>query len=155
LVGPVPLYEGAVVPESKNMENAWQFAKVYPEHVGDLGFPDSPYFEWARRGWKDPRGHRHPMGRRAPAYSWWGGERLGYVEARKRIYIPLYARAVAKTEAFSQLRALYVERGELTLWDFDGYDYRAMGMSWKEVRDNVNRPMGHAFVLAYLLEGLR
>jgi hypothetical protein len=35
------------------------------------------------------------MGRGAkPEYSLWDGERLDYIEARKRIYAPLYARAV-------------------------------------------------------------
>jgi len=79
---------------------------------------------------------------------------LGYIEARKRIYFRLYAKAVAKTEAFAQLRALHEERGQLVLWDFDGYDHRARNMTLKDVLNNPKRPMGHAFVLAFLLERL-
>jgi hypothetical protein len=136
------------------MENIWQFSKVYPEHVGANGDPTPAYFEWAKAGWEDKWAHRRPMGRRIPSFSWWGGEKLGYLEARKRIYIPLYASAVIQTPAFKQLLALYKLRGDLTLWDFDGYDYLRLGMTLKEVTNNPDRPMGHAFVLAHLLETL-
>jgi hypothetical protein len=154
-VGPVPLYAGAVVPQSVNMENAWQFSKVYSEHVGEDGVPTPAYFEWAQKGWEDTRAYRHPIGHRAPEFSWWAGERLGYVEARKRIYVPLYAHAVAQTEAFRLLLSLYRERGEVTLWDFDGYDHLKQGKSLREVVDDPGKRMGHAFVLAHLLEGLK
>lgn len=154
-LGPIPLYEGAVVPFSLNMENAWQFAKVYPEHVGADGYPTPAYFEWAKSGWEDKWAHRRPMGRRVPKFSFWGGERLGYIEARKRIYVPLYAKAVVNTKAFQTLLTLYREKGEVTLWDFDGYDHIKMGKTIQEVLKDPSRPMGHAFVLAYLLENLR
>lgn len=152
-LGPIPLYEGAVVPEARRMENAWQYAKVYTEHVSPTLEPNAAYYEWARAGWESERAHRYPMGRgAAPEFSWWAGKRLDYIQARKRIYIPLYAKAVVKTEAFQKLLELYLERGDVTLWDFDGYDHRAQGMSLLDVVNNPRRPMGHAFVLAHLLE---
>lgn len=155
-LGPIPLYEGAVCEQATNLENAWQFAKVYPVHLTADGNPSEEYFAWAKTGWSDPRGHRYPMGKKkAPAYSWWAGERLGYIEARKRIYIPLYAKAVVKTPAFARLLDLYRRTGDVTLWDFDGYDHRALGMTMKDVVNNDKRSMGHAFVIAYLLEAMR
>ena len=155
LVGPVPLYPGAGPPFSQTMEGAWQFSKVYPEHVGSNGEPTEQYWKWARAGWHDSRAHRYPMGKgRVPKFSWWDGQPLGYIEARKAIYVPLYARAVAETQAFGMLLALYREEGEATLWDFDGYDHHALGMSYKDVVNDPKRKMGHAFVLGYLLEQL-
>jgi hypothetical protein len=151
-LGPCRLYEGAVVPQSANMENAWQFAKVYRHHVGSRGFPTQEYFDWARDGWTHRRAVRYPMGKGAvPEYSWWDGERLGYVEARKRIYVPLYTRAVVGTRGFARLRERYRELGTLVLWDFDGYDHHALGMTLKEVMNDPTRKMGHAFVLAMIL----
>jgi hypothetical protein len=95
------------------------------------------------------------LGRRVPKFSFWEGEKLGYIEARKRIYVPLYAKAVVNTKAFQTLLALYREKGEVVLWDFDGYDHIKMGKTIREVLNDPSRPMGHAFVLAYLLESLR
>ncbi|MBD3261330.1 MAG: hypothetical protein GF334_06530 [Candidatus Altiarchaeales archaeon] len=137
------------------MENGYQFSKVYSGHVDEEGKPTPEYFQWARKGWANKRGQRYPMGKgQKPLFSWWDGEPLGYIEARKKIYIPLYAHAVANTEAFARLREEYVKKGSLVLWDFDGYDHRKMKMTMKEVSNNPHRPMGHAFVLAHLLEKL-
>jgi len=152
-VGPVALYGGHT---ALNVENAWQFSKVYPEHVGADGTPTEDYWEWAKAGWADKRAHRYPMGKgRVPKFSWWDGKALSYLEARRRIYFPLYAKAVSKTSAFHHLLNLYLQLGEVTLWDFDGYDHRALGMTYSDVLNNPERKMGHAFVLGHLLEGLR
>ena len=153
-LGPAPLYEGAKVAESLTVENAWQYAKVYPQHLDPWGDPTPTYFTWAAEGWRNPSAVRYPMGKGArPEYSWWAGERLAYIEARKRIYIPLYAKAVAHTAAFQQLLATYRSRGEVTLWDFDGYDRGSRSLL--DVVNDPVRTMGHAFVLALLLEKLR
>lgn len=152
-LGPVPLYEGAGVAEARNVENAWQFSKVYEEHVGPEGTPTPAYFTWAREGWLHRRAIRYPRGKGAvPSFSWWDGVRLDYVAARKRIYVPCYTRAVLASPSFHQLLALYREQGEVTLWDFDGYDHHKLGMSLKDVLNDPDRKMGHAFVLAMLLE---
>lgn len=152
-LGPVPLYTGSVVPEATNVENGWQFSKVYPIHISDNGDPTEAYFTWARAGWRAPRAFRYPMGKGArPEYSWWGGEKLPYLEARKRIYFPMYARAVVKSSAFKTLLEEYRARGHITLWDFDGYDHRALGMTFDDVLACPTRTMGHAFILAMMLE---
>lgn len=150
IIGPCELYGGHV---SKNMENAWQFSKVYA-HQADENGPTADWWAWAKAGWADSWAHRYPGGKGAkPLYSYWDGEKLTYVQARRKIYIPLYANAVQKTEAFQQLKAEYEKHGDLTLWDFDAYDHRAKGMGWDDVIDNDKRKCGHGFVLAMLLEG--
>jgi len=155
-LGPVPLYEGAGLKVATNVENAWQYAKVYPCHVDKEDNPTEAYFEWAREGWRTRRAVRYPMGRGAiPLYSWWAGEKLSYIEARKKIYVPCYSRAVINTPAFAKLKALYDEHGEVTLWDFDGYDYHRLGYSLKDVLNDPDQKMGHAFVLAMLLTELQ
>lgn len=151
-LGPIPLYEGAVRPTSRVMENAWQYAKVYPQHLGDDGKPTQEYFEWALSGWANPQAVRYPMGKgKLPAFSWWEGEALPYVQARLRIYVPLYGRAVAETPAFKQLLDICQKNDGVTLWDFDGYDHLKLGLTVKEVLHSERR-CGHAFVLAALLE---
>ncbi len=150
-LGPVTL-SGAKNLIAQNVENAWQFTKVYAEHLNDEGLPSSAYFKWAKQGFSDTRAHRYPMGKgRKPEYSWWNGEKLSYVEARRKIYIPLYSQAVSQTPEYQQLEKKYNQSEDLWLWDFDGWNRGKM--SWDEVIDGEDRKMGHAFVLAMMLEG--
>jgi len=150
MLGPVELYGGRT---AEVFENAWQYAKVYKQHTFN-GEPTEAYWSWAEAGWANPRAVRYPFGRGAkPLYSLWDGRKLGYIEARKEIYIPLYRRLVADTPAFETLRKLAETGEELWLWDFDGYDYMHLGMTLDEVVNCEERKMGHAFVLAMMLEG--
>jgi hypothetical protein len=148
-LGPVPLYGGQI---AQNVENGWQYTKVYKEHIDQNLNPTPQYFEWAREGWANHRAVRYPMGKGArPEYSYWDGLKLGYIEARKKIYIPLYAYAVAKSQAYQKLKEIYAKQ-DVYLRDFDGYNHRKLNMSYEEVINNPKRKMGHAFVLAMLLE---
>lgn len=152
LNGPCPLYDGAPCTEAKNVENAWQYSKVYKNYVDYYGNPTEEYFKWAKIGFLTQKGIRYPMGKGAkPLYSFWNGEKLGYIEARKKIYIPVYSATVGKSEAFQKLISFYKEKREITLWDFDGYDHDALGISLDEVINNPNMTMGHAFVLKKML----
>ena len=139
-----------------NVENAWQASKVYKEFVGADGNPTKEYFLWANRIWRDPKAHRYPMGKGSiPEYSWWNGEKLDYVEARKRIYIPIYTRAVLKSCAFDHLLTMYKkEDKDIYLLDFDGYNHVKQEKSLKKVIDDPKEKMGHAFVVYGLLTKL-
>ena len=152
-LGPCELYDGKI---SLNMENAWQFSKVYPDCVENDIITDK-YWEWAEKGWADSKAHRYPAGKGAiPLFSYWDGERLSYVEARKKIYIPVYYRDVKDTEAFDYLQCKYDEYKRkdknLYLVDFDAYRHHELGMNFSEVVNCETRKMGHAFVLAMMLE---
>lgn len=151
-LGPVTLSDGQV---SKNVENAWQFTKAYSEHLNEDSFPSPNYFSWSKGGFADSRAHRYPMGKgRIPEYSWWDNKKLSYIEARKQIYIPLYSQAVSQSEAFQKLSDVHAGSEDIWLWDFDGYNHRALSMSWDDVIHCETRKMGHAFVLAMMLEGV-
>jgi len=152
-LGPVVVYPYDEPHASLNMENAWQFSKVYPVHVDGGNNPTDAYLEWAKKGWADSFAHRYPMGKGfSPLYSLWKGKHLSYIEARREIYIPLYAEAVGKTGAFQKLKELYETMGEIWLLDFDAYDHRRFGMDYDEVIKCETMKMGHAFVLAMMLE---
>lgn len=152
-LGPVELYDGHV---AQNVENAWQYSKVYAEHADENGDPKPEYLEWARAGWAKNSADRYPMGKgRKPLYSLWAGEKLPYVEARKKIYCPLYAKAVENTDAFKMLKQIFEHRENIWLWDFDGYDHHKLNMTYQDVLDCPSRKMGHAFVLAMMLDNQR
>jgi len=151
LLGPCNLYGGHT---ARNMENAWQFAKVYSQHTDPNGDPTKAYWEWATKGWADETAHRYPVGKGAiPLYSLWDGQRLSYIEARKKIYAPLYVEAVKQTRGWDTLQLAYETASKLYLRDWDGWDMVRWGMqNLRQVLNNPRRKMGHAFVLKMLLE---
>jgi hypothetical protein len=135
-----------------NVENAWQASKVYALY-DDNGQPADRYFKWAERIWNTKRAIRYPMGKGIkPLYSYWDGEKYDYVTARKKIYIPIYARGVIKTNAYHKLSEMYEkEKKDIYLIDFDGYNHIKLGMSIKDVINCPDKKMGHAFVIYALL----
>ncbi len=150
--GPCDLYNGY---KSHNVENGWQYSKVYEFYTDDNGDPSEDYFKWAKEGWNNTRAVRYPMGKGIkPLYSWWNGEKLSYVEARKKIYVPLYSKAVQQTHAFKRLKEMYESsEDDIYLWDFDGYNHRYFNIDFDYVINDPTKTMGHAFVIAMLLEG--
>lgn len=151
--GPCKLYGDYI---STNVENGWQASKLYKEFADENGNPTQQYFDWAKKIWEDPYAHRYPMGKGAiPLCSYWDGEKLDYIAARQKIYIPLYAEAVKKTDAYKKLEEMYqLSSLDIYLVDFDGYNHKSEGITYQEVILNPNRKMGHAFVLGMLLEGV-
>lgn len=148
-LGPVKLYDHYV---AQNVENAWQYSKVYPQFVDDNQNPTEDYFIWSNIGWNKSWADRYPMGKNTkPLYSYWNKQKLNYIQARKIIYAPLYANAVQNTQAFKKLQEL-ANIQDVWLWDFDGYDHKKLNMSYEDVINCSTRKMGHAFVLAMLLE---
>ena len=146
-----PFFLSPVNINAYNIENVWQYSKVYPHHVDGNGDPIEDYFKWREIGYSTRRAVRYPMGKGAiPLYSLWKGEKLGYIDARKKIYYPIYSQSVVKTETYKKLYDKYKSDGEVHLWDYDGYDYTYTNL--KEVLNNPKRKMGHAFVLAALLK---
>lgn len=146
-----PIIEGDL--RSENFENFWQFSKVYREYLAPDGEPALEWYEWRNKGFLDKYAHRYPVGKgRKPEYSWWFGEHLSYIQARKKIYAPIYAKYVARTVAYELIKDLYEKHGEITLKDYDAYDHIKLNISLVEVINNPNNKMGHAFVLAMMLE---
>lgn len=138
----------------ERFENAWQFLKLYRQHEKDT----DKYLDWAKQGWGNPEAVRFPMGRGAkPECSLWKGQRLGYIEARFKIYAPLYAACVEKyaSGALDELRSLLESGKDVALFDFDGYNYLYNSQTLEDVIYNSKRKMGHAFVIAMILTGKR
>lgn len=150
LLGPVHLWDVFV---AKNVENAWQYCKVYKQHLDYTGQePNDDWWEWAQKGWENPRAVRYPMGKGAkPVFSYWDGYFLSYVQARKVIYGPLYAEAVQKTDAWKRLKELYRTKKYLVLLDYDVRDTRKTKETMTQVLNNPDKKMGHAFVLKMML----
>ena len=195
-VGPVTGPDGA---SADSLEVFWQVGKVFPHH-DDGGKPSESYFEYRNEMYGKRLGEipkpvmRHPyreFGYEADDMSYWAywdkekGEytRLSYLEARKKVYVPEYARLVAGSQALARLRELLSQGKKIALLDFDGFNYyceEAMRIRYrayvlkckkekrpvavgekdftdiKDMRSAVDfayTPVGHAFVVKALLQG--
>ena len=149
-LGPVKLYGNLT---AQLFENAWQHTKVYAQHADHQGAPTAAYWAWARNGWNSNIPRRYPMSKGArPLYSLWDGNQLDYIDARKTIYLPLYRDLVKETDAFRRLERIYREQKAITLFDFDGYDHNALGLTLNQVLNNPRRICGHGFILAMMLQ---
>lgn len=151
ILGPVPVPGRGL---ATNVENAWQYSKVYKQHMAPNGDPNAAWYFWSRMGFNKPYGVRYPMGKGVePEYSFWNGQKFGYLDARKNIYMPIYAAALKQSAAYQKLLTIYQTQGTVTLWDVDGYDYLKMRRTLEDCVDDPNKILGHAFCIALCLEG--
>lgn len=149
-----PFYNPTDYPiQAKNMENAWQYSKVYEGH--DLnGEPSIEWHRWRAKGLESKWADRYPMGKgKVPLYSWFDGKKLTYVEARKKLYVPLYKNSIATDRHEDQIlhiaNLLNEKYRDVALWDFDGY---LTTDSFETIVNNPKKKMGHAFVLREVIQ---
>uniref|UniRef100_A0A6M3KUJ4 Uncharacterized protein n=1 Tax=viral metagenome TaxID=1070528 RepID=A0A6M3KUJ4_9ZZZZ len=147
--------------QSVIFENLWQYSKVYKKQTLAIdGYPDASWYKWSEQGMAQDRAVRYPVGKGAiPEYSFWDDEKLGYIEARKRIYAPIYAENVENMGGYSRLKVLYAQcckdGRELILLDYDApRNFATEGLSVLQAINNPKQKMGHAFVLIMMLVGM-
>ncbi len=133
-----------------NLENLWQFSKVWPgEEDAKTKLPSRIFFTRRQQGWLDKKAHRR-VKPGAPLYSYFKGEKLNYLEARRKIYCPLYASLVEKTPASQKLYKMVHEQGQnIQTLGYDGYAFS--GKTLRECFLDTSRPFGHELVLVCLL----
>lgn len=151
-LGPVKLYDDYW---AFNIENAYQFSGCYSDHVDCDGNPTSSYYEWAKKGWLTNKAIKYPLGAWSkPLFYWWKHKKLTKFEAQNQIFAPLYKEAVLKTSAYKRLKDLYETTDkDIILLDFEGYDHRFLNLTYEQVMNNPDIPIGQGFMLAMLLEG--
>lgn len=137
---------------AKSVENAWQYSKIYPEYADENGDPTPEWFKWRDKGFSYYKAIRYPMGKGAiPLYSWWNGARYKYIEARKRIYVPLYELSIKNNPVFISLKREYEKGTLLAIRDFDVYRLDLEGLTVKDAINNPDKKFGHGFVLYKML----
>ncbi len=132
--GPVTSADGVT---AHSFEIFWQCGKVYPCH-DDNGKPNAAYFEWRNYFYAQTEctkdlmrhtcksiGYEHKDARYFAHFDRETGEYipLGYVEARKKVYFPMYAKLIHNTESFQYLKSLVDGGKKIALVDFDACNY--------------------------------
>lgn len=149
-VGPVMTSDGV---EAKIFEIMWQCGKVYPCH-DDNGKPNAAFFEWRNYFYSQTEcsrvlmrhacqslGYKHSDAR---YFAYFDREKeewtsLGYVEARKKIYFPEYAKLIYNTESFRYLKSLVDSGQKIAIVDFDSHNYNEECAMKKEYMAYVNK----------------
>ena len=148
--GPVKSADGT---KAEIFEVFWQCGKVYPCH-DDGGKPNAAYFEWRNHFYSQTEctkdlmrhtcksiGYEHKDARYFAYFDKNRGEYvpLSYVEARKRVYFPEYAKLICNTESFHYLKALVESGQRIALVDFDACNYNEACAMQKEYTAYINK----------------
>lgn len=93
-----------------------------------------------------------------PCGLWWQGECLDYIASRKRVYVPIYAKLVAGTDAFKALKQKVDSGVNVMILDLDGPPLslypEGMEANYEQLCLMLNDPkylFGHGYVVAALL----
>ncbi len=184
-VGPVAIPGMDPPVTAVNIESAWQHSKVYAavrdgqgriiRHLDGTLNPTPAWWAYARAGWGEARFDvKHPdfaawkgvlrrpvvtppnaRQRPQPAFVWWNGRRISYIEGRQAAYGELYCNRIVHTEAYARLKAMYDRGDNIALYDFDGTDHVGLGRDYEDLINDPGRPFGHGLLLCMLLEGLK
>ena len=149
-IGPVVASDGVA---AHIFEIFWQCGKVYPCHDAH-GTPNADYFRWRdyyygqatctkdlMRHTCKSIGYEHKDARYFAYFDKEKGEYipLNYVQARKRIYFPEYAKLVHSTESFLYLKSLVDSGKKVALVDFDAVNYNEPCAMKKRYESYVNK----------------
>lgn len=150
-LGPVYVQPWDEPIKAAKVENAWRFSGQYE------GQSDEEHKLWSLNGFWDAKGQRYP-GRRMdkPKCFRYKGEALSEVEARFKIFAPLYTEAVVKTDAYKALKKLVETGGRrdvLYLAGYGSYHYQERHIRMADTIYDAGRDWSHVFILACLLSG--
>jgi hypothetical protein len=124
-------------------ENYWQSAKAWkkvakqnqkkPEwvwpaetHIGKDGEPNDKWYKWRDALAKHDKAVRRPNGKAIPEYAWWRDpktkryKKLGVVEAREKIYIPLLKKLYRAHPTYKKLLKDFKGGQDIILVEPDG-----------------------------------
>lgn len=159
----------------------------YEEHVNVSGEILPDYFHWREKGLTNPRAVRWPQwhidreykcysSQTAPLYSFYNGEKLGYIEARKKIYFDQYSKLVKNHPLFQELLELFKSGQNILLIEWDGPQQRSLPYYQSKYQvekdfiinstidatkrnleimmNDPKHPFGHGYCLAAILQGI-
>lgn len=108
ILGPVEFSDGDEEHQSANFENLWQGLKVWEKfkgerHLGKNGKPTKAWESWRDSMFENEKAIRRPNPGALPEGHWFGGKLLGVIEAREKIYVPLYKKNIKETAIFKKI----------------------------------------------------
>ena len=129
------------------MENVWQFQKVYKTvpkidcqysrydrriiwshpaetHVDSNGALTPEYWNWRKKGFACKDAVRYPVGMQVGHQCLYAitddGEKLDYIQGRKKIYMPVYCNLVREAKQYKDLQQMLEHGEKLLIIEVDG-----------------------------------
>jgi hypothetical protein len=149
-IGPLVSSDGVT---ANIFEIFWQCGKVYPCH-DQGGKPNAAYFEWRNKFYAESTCTKDLMRHACKSlgyehwdtlyFAYFDKEKqeyipLNYVEARKRVYFPEYAKLIYNTESFQYLKSLVDSGKKIALVDFDACNYNEKCAMVKQYKAYLNK----------------
>lgn len=149
-IGPVVSSDGV---KAEIFEIFWQCGKVYPCHDNG-GKPNDDYFKWRNGFYAEKKctkdlmrhtckslGYEH---KDTKYFAYFDKDKndyvpLNYVDARKKVYFPEYAKLVYNTESFKYLKSLIDGNKKIALVDFDACNYNEIGAMKRQYNSYINK----------------
>jgi len=190
-IGPIIFNQNVQAPI---FENFWQSFKVWGRvekqntknwkwpaeiHVDQNGEPNQNWHRWHNALLQHNLPVRRPNGKNVPLYAWWGTEKLGIIESRKKIYVPFLQYLYRSHPIYQKLLKEVKEGQNIIILEPDGPNHNLYPEGMEVTIDlllklqNVTKmkdfpggemfenpekyvPYGHGYVLALtLLEDLK
>ena len=130
-------------------ENYWQSGKVFED------VPHSVSLKWWRDLKRPARRYPNSKGKRV-LYSLFNGEKMDYITARRKVYLPEYL-ALIQGQGTAQIWRARADQGEtIVIYDFDGprqsdHSPICLEVSREMLRERLNdptHPFGHGYIVA-------
>lgn len=156
LLGPVVTVNGTAL----NVENAWQYSKIWPMHWDEEKQEPRPaYWYWRQKGFDTKYGQRYPFGKEEQNNTlgtWLGkkGERgrlVPYTQAKRLLYVPTYQQALRASAWYPTfikfIADAYHTDTNLVFRDFDTFNHYEKGMTLMDILNSSDHRYGHGFIL--------
>lgn len=153
------------LPIALNLENFWQFSKVFKNESDEKGNPLPIFYQTQIKGYLDPIRHRHKEvikkfkgNKNIPLYFIWrikDNNKIGYKELHlsyyesREIYCKFYEKLTKNNEALKGLKCALKSGYNLQIIGYDSYDVKNKDIY--ECYKNTSKPFGHELVLYCLL----
>lgn len=148
------------VERSYSLQNAFCSLMVFDQHLDADGKLTSDFFlEHALMVGSLKPLKKHPLllrttPSRKPRFLYWQGELVPFKEAKLYIYSTMYYHLVKRTFIFKQLEQALNAGTDAFILDYDGVDFRELGMSYETYMDQDEMPWTDAHILYGILAGL-
>lgn len=157
-IGPISVPDGTEEgTRCESFEALWLFSAVRPSDVDHEGNLLASYWKNRANGFAGLSRGSKALRKEKPLYhiAYLDGafRKLGHLEARKKVYIPTYAKLAVATEGFRRLKELYASGQKMILLDNGQSAFRDLSRNVVDFVNDPTRPLTHSLVLRMLLEG--
>lgn len=158
-LSPMLLGPTNTIPSAQNIENLWQFSKVFEGDLDEEGNLTKDYLDRRNAGYADTKAHRRSKRVGSFQFHYWKGKRIKRLKARKEIYVRNYMNLAKKSQVYKELEIMVNNGTNIQIIGYDGIDYDASndknGSLMKKMYINPDIKFGHELVLAAMLLGIK